>query len=302
MSRRFYLPKARPLPTDWRKTGNILDIVDIPDEEQLLWYQELTGKKSKRKRLPGEKFRELGGGGIIREIIDALLQEERLPRITQFVQHQMGVGLEGDHVLDIEYETGEVETFVVPDKIYRRVRRVTQGVEGGRKWYMMRNYLMKRYPQTRVLSTLEEAQAKVDFFPDIILIGLNPVGPEGRFFRASVWEWPCILALIEEAKDKFKDSLIGINTEGWDIGEGRLGSWKDCIALALALKNMLEAEYLTKERFTQHVGRIGHILSFLEKWDIDTSKFNFEVTWERVLDFAHFLAACGGFVFRTSKG
>jgi len=124
------------------------------------------------------------------------------------------------------------------------------------------------------------------------LYGLRPVRPEGEYFRANVWSWPAILAVVEEV---IREEGLDIDTRGWDENMGAgLQDVEKCRDLAGALEDFL-MKHPDKKRFVGHSGRIGHTLTVMHVLGGDIGKTNFEVSRDHLEEFVEFLWTCGGF-------
>jgi len=131
------------------------------------------------------------------------------------------------------------------------------------------------------------------------LHGLHPTDPAGEYFRATVWCWPPILAILGEI---IREEGLDIDMRNWDanIGAGLRDAQK-CKELAAKLEEYL-MKHPDKKRFVGRSGRIWHSLMAMHALGIDLSKAKrfgggpiFSVGRTHLEKFVEFLRTCGGF-------
>jgi len=125
--------------------------------------------------------------------------------------------------------------------------------------------------------------------------GRDPSSESGKYFRANIWSWPSILALIHQVNRRFS---LNIDLREWDLNDGRgLDTQEECSELAAALEIHL-AENPDTETFTAHSGG-GLAVSVSDKirdMDIgEVPEYDFSVERDHVERFIRFLKSCGGF-------
>lgn len=144
--------------------------------------------------------------------------------------------------------------------------------------------------------------------------GRNPTEPAGEYFRANVWGWRPIHALIRVANDLADGNLFDEETldlMGHNDGAG-LERQNECTTLAYILGKLLTPERLEQIGFVVIDNEInypifgdddlvvdeeGRLLkkSEVEFDDANTVRSAYGTTFDHVKKFIEFLKYCGGF-------
>lgn len=115
------------------------------------------------------------------------------------------------------------------------------------------------------------------------------------YFRASVWSWRPILALIDKVN---AEEFLGIDTNGWayNDGHGITDNPELCKKLADALRKRIkhpEMVFTVEGSTPMRVDDEGRLLRDNDpKWA--EGKTPWETDGEKVLQFCKFLYNCGG--------
>src|SRR5262249_6298515 len=75
-----------------------------------------------------------------------------------------------------------------------------------------------------------------DYEMGIDVIGHNPTGPEGEYFRASIWHWPLLVKIVTSLCPQETSSC-----KTWEYNEGDGLNSEQALALAEALQRKLKS-------------------------------------------------------------
>lgn len=116
-------------------------------------------------------------------------------------------------------------------------------------------------------------------------------GKSGNYFRANVWSWRPIHALVEELNN---DLFLLLDLTNWDSNDGAgLNSQEECDKLADAIEDHVKAG---RKKYVLETGcslRVDDDGRFLEPGAIG-GKSPYFTSASHILEFVKFLRECGG--------
>lgn len=121
-------------------------------------------------------------------------------------------------------------------------------------------------------------------------MGMDITGKSGNYFRANLWSWRPIHALVEELN---QEHSLGLDLDYWGSNDGAgLDNQKDCDALADAIESHVQQG---RRRYVLEVPgapRVSEKGTFCAPGEPGTSPY--ETSAKHLLEFVTFLRGCGG--------
>lgn len=123
--------------------------------------------------------------------------------------------------------------------------------------------------------------------------GRAPSAEVGRYFRASIRQWPGIMQVVEQANAL---GALRLDTAGWMHNDGAgAGDQATCDRLAASMERVLSSMEEPVIRTAHHPAFEAMLAQTPPGYELHPDTSRSEVSVEKVRAFVAFLRACGRF-------